>query len=76
MRAIKLDKPVFKITSSCGCTTTKTKDGQLLITYNAPEFPAYLRVKGDTEMLISKQITILYKDMTKEIVHLNAKVLL
>lgn len=75
IRATKLEKPTLRISTSCGCTAAKARDGQLIVTFTASEFPRYKTVLGETQMPVEKKITVLYQDDTKEVITLKAIVI-
>lgn len=72
LRSVSLTKPTLKVSTSCGCTATTVKGNQLIVSYTAPEIPKYKEILGQAKMQVSKTITILYTDSTKEIITLNA----
>lgn len=74
LRAIKLEQPTKKISTSCGCTAARAQNGQLLITFNAPEFPKHLKILGNTHMDSLKQVTVVYTTDEKEVFELRAKI--
>ena len=75
IRSTKLEKPTLRISTSCGCTAAKARDGQLIVTYTAPDYPRYKIVLDEMQMPIEKKVTILYQDDTKEIITLKAIVI-
>lgn len=56
------DKKIASVSTSCGCTTTRTSDNELSFTYTAPT--SFLGT-GD-RMDVSKVITVTYDDLTKD----------
>lgn len=67
-------KPVLAVRTSCGCTTARAKDNQMVVTYKAPDFPKHLSILGKTMMEAQKTITVVYKGGEKEIITLKATI--
>lgn len=75
LKTLKLkDAPLLRIRTSCGCTSARMKDNQLLITYHAPEFPKHLSLLGKTMMEVQKEVTVHYRGEDKEIYKLKATI--
>lgn len=61
---------IVSMTSSCGCSVPKKIDGKVVVVYTPTSVPFHLQSKG--EYKTTKNITVNYKDGTKDILSFTA----